>query len=227
LNVLVVAAHPDDEIIGCGATLRRLAMGGHAIYSCVLSKSAAARSDLPTPARLSMVIQETEKMIGIAESLKYDFANIEFNVVPHLHMVRAIEAAIVRFRPAWIFTHHPGDLNIDHRVTYETVAAAAMLPQRLTTDLAPTMVKKLFLFEIPSSTDWALPTSPSFRPNSFFDVASTLDDKVAALEAFDGALKPFPHSRSIRNIRNLAHLRGAQIGIEAAEAFCLVREVND
>jgi LmbE family N-acetylglucosaminyl deacetylase len=166
-------------------------------------------------------------MVGITESLKYDFANIEFNVVPHIDMVRAIEAAILRFRPAWIFTHHPGDLNIDHRVTYETAAAAAMLPQRLTTDLAPTMVKKLFLFEIPSSTDWALPTSPSFRPNSFFNVASTLDDKVAALEAFDGALKPFPHSRSTTNVRNLAHLRGAQVGVEVAEAFCMVREVND
>jgi LmbE family N-acetylglucosaminyl deacetylase len=172
------------------------------------------------------VAEKASRLVGISESAGYDFKNIEFNTVPHLEMVRAIEAAILRFKPEWIFTHHPGDLNVDHRVCYEATMSAAMLPQRLSSDLAPTMISRLFLFEILSSTDWAPPVGEGFRPNSFFDVSSTFAAKLEALDAFEGALKPFPHSRSRENIRNLAHLRGAQVGFALAEAFSLIRDLN-
>jgi hypothetical protein len=105
--------------------------------------------------------------------------------------------------------------------------AAVMLPQRMSVPgMPPTMIERVYLFEILSSTDWVSPIEPAFQPNSFFDVRETFPSKVAALDAFDGALKPFPHSRSRENLKHLAHLRGAQIGIELAEAFVLVRDVN-
>jgi LmbE family N-acetylglucosaminyl deacetylase len=226
MNVLAVIAHPDDEILGCGATLRRLADEGHHVFTCVLAATADARHNRPELSRLEACHAEAERLLGVRDSLKYGFKNIQLNVVPHLELVKAVEAAILRFRPEWIFTHHPGDLNVDHRVCADVALVAAMLPQRQSHDLPPTLVRRIYLFEILSSTDWAPPIGEGFRPNAFFDVKATLGVKIKALEAFEGAMKPFPHSRSLENVRHLAHLRGGQAGLEAAEAFALVREVN-
>jgi LmbE family N-acetylglucosaminyl deacetylase len=226
MNILCVAAHPDDELFGCGATLRKLKNEGHSVYTCILCADVNARHERPDIESLKRVSQNAERVIGIDESIKYGYENIQFNTVPHLDMVKAIEKAILRFRPVWVFTHHPSDLNIDHRVCYEATMTAIRLPQRLSYDVPPTMIRRVFLFEVLSATDWASPIEPAFQPNSFFDTTATLDTKIQALEAFQGALKPFPHSRSVENIRHLAHLRGAQAGVPCAEAFCLVRDVN-
>lgn len=223
MNVLAVVAHPDDEILGCGATLLRLREEGHHVYSVVLCANADARVDRPPD--LDKWAKEAAEMVGIEETIDHDFRNIQFNTVPHIEMVKAIEQAILRFRPDWIFTLHPSDLNIDHRVCYEATMAAAMLPQRLTTDLPVTMIKRISLCEVVSSTDWAPPSQGSFQPNTFVDVGKTFDRKLAALEHFRGAMKPFPHSRSLENVRALAHVRGAQVGIPLAEAFVTVRDL--
>lgn len=164
-------------------------------------------------------------MVGIEDSMFFDFGNIRFNAIPHIEIVQAIEQAIEKFKPEWVFTLHPRDLNIDHRVCYEATMAAVVLPQRLTRGLPPTMIRKVFLCEVVSSTDWAAPIEPAFQPNAFVDVSSTLETKLAALAHFEGAMKPFPHSRSLENVRNLAQVRGAQVGIEAAEAFMVVRDL--
>ena len=226
MNVLCVAAHPDDELFGCGATLRKLKNEGHSVYTCILCAEVSARHERPDIELLKRVSQNAERVIGIDESIKYGYENIQFNTVPPLDMVKAIEKAILRFKPAWVFTHHPSDLNIDHRVCYEATMTAIRLPQRLSYDVPPTLIRRVFLFEVLSATDWAAPIGPAFQPNSFFDTTDTIAAKIEALEAFQGALKPFPHSRSIENIRHLAHLRGAQAGVACAEAFCLIRDVN-
>lgn len=225
MRVLAVVAHPDDELIGCGATLRKLAIEGHEVFACVLGAGAEARHDRPTSTRLAQMTRAAHDRIGIKGSAQYEFKNIEFNVVPHLEIVQAIENAIERFRPEWVFAHHPGDLNIDHRVAYETTMSAVRLPQRMSRDLPSTLIRRVFLFEIPSSSDWGTVFEP-FVPNSYFDVENTFDDKLAALDLFEGALKPFPHSRSKENLRHLAYIRGGQAGVTLAEAFCLVRDLN-
>lgn len=224
MNVLAVVAHPDDELLGCGATFRRLADEEHDVYTVVLASEAEARHVLPD--RLDEVAANAGRMVGIRDSLKFSFPNIGMNTVPHLDVVRAIETAIERYRPEWIFAHHPGDLNLDHRVCYHATMAALRLPQRMSRPLESTLVRKVFLFEVPSSTDWATPLDTPFLPNSFFDVGGTFQHKIEALESFEGALQPFPHPRSAENLRHLAHLRGAQAGVELAEAFCLVRDLN-
>ncbi len=225
LNILVVAAHPDDELLGCGATLRRLADEGHAIYSVILCSQADARHNRPDLERLQQMARASAEMVGIRETMECSFPNIRFNVVPHLEMVQAVESAIIQFRPSWVFTHHPGDLNIDHRVCHDVAMAACLLPQRMSTDLPPDLIERIYVFEILSSTDWAPATFEAFRPNAFFDVSHTIDCKIEALEQFEGALKPFPHSRSSESLRDLARLRGAQVGLPAAEAFFVAREV--
>jgi len=226
VRVLAVVAHPDDELIGCGATLRKLAIEGHEVFACVLCAGAEARHDRPTSTRLAQITRAAHDRIGIKSSVQYEFKNIEFNAVPHLEIVQAIESAIERFRPEWIFAHHPGDLNIDHRVAYETTMSAVRLPQRLSRNLPTTLIRRVFLIEIASSTDWGTVVDEPFVPNSYFDVENTFDDKLAALDLFEGALKPFPHSRSKENLRHLAYVRGGQAGVTLAEAFCLVRDVN-
>ena len=225
MNVLAVVAHPDDELLGCGATLRRLADEGHEVYTVVLCAQADARHARPELGRLHQVAEESERIVGVRDSLKCDFRNIQFNVVPHLEMVQAIERAIERFRPEWIFAHHPGDLNVDHRVAYEATMSAIRLPQRASRDLHPQLIRKVFLFEVLSSTDWSSPIDPPFRPTTWFDAGATFEKKMEALHNFEGALKPHPHPRSAENVRALAQLRGAQVGLALAEAFALVHDV--
>src|SRR5436305_10240810 len=166
MKILCVAAHPDDEILGAGATLRRLKNEGHEIYTCILCGQADARHNRPDLPRLNEVIRRSEEILGIDDSIKYEFANIQFNTVPHLEMVKAVEQAILRFRPSWIFTHHPSDLTIDLRICHETTMAAAMLPQRMSHDLPTTMIERVYLFEILSSTDWAPAIGTAFQPNA-------------------------------------------------------------
>lgn len=224
MNVLAVVAHPDDEVLGCGGTLYRLSQAGHSVYAAVLCGDAEARVD--RPANFGSYAAEAARLVGVQEALYLDFPNIRFNVIPHIELVQAIEEAIVRFRAEWIFTHHPSDLNVDHRVCYEATTAAAMLPQRQSRDLPTSMVRRIMLCEIPSSTDWAPPSaSVPFQPNAFMDISSTIDQKLAALKYFQGAMKPFPHSRSLENVRHLAYLRGAAVGLEAAEAFVTIRDL--
>ena len=226
MNILLIIAHPDDEVLGCGGTLRKLADEGHDIYTCVLCAPADARHERPDMQTFQQVVQQAEKAIGIKDSLKYEFKNIQFNTVPHLDMVKAIEAAIVKFKPEWVFTHHPSDVNIDHRVCFEASMAAIRLPQRYSKDIPPTLIKKIFLFEVLSSTDWAPSIGLAFQPNCFFDIKTTFDIKMQVLDYYGNALKPFPHSRSRENIKALATLRGAEVGIAMAEAFCVIRDLN-
>jgi N-acetylglucosamine malate deacetylase 1 len=225
MNILAVIAHPDDEIFGCGATFRMLADQGHQVVTCVLSGEADARHARPELARLHQLAMDCARMIGVAGSRRHRFKNIQLNTVPHLDLVKVIEQAIVEFEPEWVFTHHPGDLNIDHRMCWEATMSAVMLPQRMSCDLPVTLIKKVFLFEVPSSTDWAPAPFAAFQPNAYFDATRTIEIKLAALRAFDGALKPHPHARSEENVRALASVRGGAVGIPYAEAFLLTRDL--
>ena len=225
MNILAVVAHPDDEILGCGATFRAMADAGHRVVTCVLSADADARHERPELAKLHQIASDCALMVGITDSRRHAFKNIQLNAVPHLELVRAIEQSIVEFQPEWVFTHHPGDLNVDHRMCWEATMSAIMLPQRMSRDLPVTLIKKLFLFEVPSSTDWAPAPFAAFQPNAYFDITRTIEHKMAALRAFDGALKPHPHSRSEQNVRALASVRGGAVGVAHAEAFFLARDL--
>lgn len=191
----------------------------------MLCAAAEARHDRPPLEVFNAEVAEAHSIIGIKESLGFHFENIRFNVAPHLEVVKAVEQAIRRFEPEWIFTHHPGDLNVDHRVCYEAAMAAVRLPQRLSTDLPPTMIKKIFLMEVLSSTDWTTAVDIPFRPNCYVDISATFDDKMRALRCYANAFKPAPHSRSERNIEAHARVRGAEVHVPMAEAFSVVRDL--
>ncbi|WP_067675599.1 PIG-L deacetylase family protein [Tsuneonella dongtanensis] len=214
---LVVAAHPDDEILGFGATGAKLAARGETIQPVLLCGHVDARTQRPSDAELAADIVDACRTVGFAQPVLGDFPNIRLNTVPHIELVQFLETQIAAFAPDRIFTHHPGDLNDDHRQVAAACFAATRLFQRRS-DLA--RVRSLHCMEIPSATDWSFPTlGPAFEANEYVGIDDTLDTKLAALACYRKVMRPFPHPRSEEAIRGLAAVRGAECGLGHAEAF--------
>ena len=218
MSVLIVVAHPDDEVLGCGGTAAALAASGMPVRCCVLSGKVDARSGRPDVSELSDDLGRAHRLLGLGEAIIGDFPNIRFNTVPHLEMVQFIEQAIVATDADTIFTHHAQDLNNDHLHVSRACQAAARLSRRRS-GIRP--LRGLYYMEILSSTDWAFAGSAGgFEPDSFFEIGETfLATKLEALSAFRGVMRDYPHSRSTAGVRALATMRGAQAGMNLAEAF--------
>ena len=221
MNYLVVVAHPDDEVLGCGASINKLIKQGNNVAVAILVGKAAAR------ANLSETLSEDElkamEILGVKKVFHADFPNIKMNTVPHLELVQFIEKCIDDWQADAIITHHPSDTNIDHQETSKAVNAACRLFQR--TDGVPKL-KALMYMEVPSSTEWSLNSSENqFKPNYFIEIGEDgLKVKLEALKAYKGVMRPFPHPRSDIGIEGLAAYRGVQSGRNYAEAFeCVFR----
>jgi len=217
MSVLIVVAHPDDEVLGVGATVAALAAQGVPVHACILSGKADARRNRPDVPELQADVYRAQEILGIGELILGDFPNIRFNVVPHLDLVQFIETVIVKTQANVIFTHHPHDLNNDHLHTSLACQAAARLFQRR--EGVPHL-QALYFMEILSSTDWSFPvTQQPFRADTFFPIEDTLERKIEALRAYRGVMRDFPHPRSEEILRSLAAYRGGQAGVRYAEAF--------
>lgn len=223
MTVLVVAAHPDDEILGCGGTMARLAREGQDVKIAIMAEGLTSRN----PQRAQTGRQELDhlhsraqmagKKVGASEIVLCQLPDNRLDTVPLLDVVKLVEGLIERFRPEVIYTHHPGDLNIDHGVVYRAVLTA-------TRPMVGQCVREVYSFEVPSSTEWAFQRiDPAFRPNVFVDIAETLETKVAALACYDTETRPFPHPRSAEALRAIAARWGSVAGFQAAEAFEVVR----
>jgi LmbE family N-acetylglucosaminyl deacetylase len=227
MNILIIGAHPDDEALSMGATIKKHSDEGNDVYLCVLSGNAAARSKTAQGGDLRTQAEEAEKLLGIKDADFFDFPNIKMNTVPMLEVVQAIESSITKFKPEVIYTHWGGDLNIDHRVVYDATMAAIRLPQRETADMPMDQIKRVLCYETPSSTEWAAPLpSNAFLPNVFVKVDDQMSIKMEAIKLYKGILRKVPHARSPEAIYALATLRGAQAGYKYAEAFVLIRELK-
>ena len=224
--VLVVAAHPDDEILGCGGTLARIARSGGSVHVVLMADGETSRFGTPGPGTRATAIAvrsaaatEACGLLGCASVDTLSLPDNRLDGLELLDVVKSIEAFVDRYRPDTVFTHHGGDVNVDHTVVHEAVLAVCR-PQ------PGHPVKRLFHFEVPSSTEWRPPGSaPLFHPNWFVDISSTLDVKLAALRRYERELRSFPHPRSLEAVEALARWRGATAGVTAAEAFVLGRAV--
>lgn len=214
---LVVVAHPDDEILGFGATGAKLAARGEIIQPVILCGDVDARTLRPSNQELASDIASANAKAGFQPPVLGSFSNIKMNTVPHLDLVRFIEAQIERFAPARILTHHPSDLNDDHGQVARSCLPAARLSQRRG-ELH--QVPSVYFMEIPSATDWAFPSGQEmFTPTIYSEITDFLETKIAALECYRNVPRPFPHPRSREAIVALAAHRGAQSGLGYAEAF--------
>lgn len=221
---LTVTAHPDDEVLGFGASSYVLSKKGHKIYNCILSGSVDARQFRPKISDLHEDTSSAQKIIGAEKPILGSFPNIKFNTVPHLELVQFIEKVIEEIQPDYIFTHHPSDLNDDHLCVSRACQAAARLFQRRE-DIK--QIKGLYFMEIPSSTDWAFPSNVSpFSPNTFIEVGiEGVKRKIESLEEYRGVMRPYPHPRSYEVLEGLAAFRGGQSGVKYAEAFQSVFQI--
>ncbi len=224
-TVLVVAAHPDDEVLGCGGTIARLAAEGSEVHVLLLGDGETSRRTgsggvtQPSVTARNAACEAARAILGYSTVEGVGLPDQRLDGLDLLDVVQRVEEVIERRRPAMVFTHHVGDVNLDHRVVHDAVVTACR-PQPGHT------VRKLLFFEVPSSTEWRPPGSaPPFLPNWFVDISSALPTKLRALEAYARELRGFPHPRSIGAIEALAKWRGASVGVRAAEAFTLGRMV--
>lgn len=220
-TVLVVAAHTDDEALGCGGTIARYVAEGDKVYAIFLADGVTSRqaSDLKDIENRNSAAERARALLGIQQNFYFGFPDNRLDTIPLLDIVYKLETVISQTRPNVIYTHHCGDLNIDHRLTHQAVMTACR-PQ------PKTSIREIYTFEVMSSTEWATPTVNPFLPNYYVDITAYLETKIKSLQYYESEMRQAPHSRSVENIAALAKYRGYSVGVNAAEAFMAVRVVR-
>ena len=223
MKVLVIAAHPDDEALGCGGTLAKHVAAGDEVNALFMSDGVTSRNKITHleegMSRRQDAAYRAAGVLGIRNLNFGDFPDNQMDTIPILDAARLVEGALTEFNPTMIYTHHAGDLNVDHRLTHAAVMTACR-PQ------PGCKVQTILTFEVPSSTEWNTPPGGvPFAPNWFVDISRTLSMKLAALNEYSEEMRSWPHPRSLDAINHLARWRGATVGFEAAEAFVLSRHI--
>jgi LmbE family N-acetylglucosaminyl deacetylase len=225
-NVLVIAAHPDDEVLGCGGTIARLAKEGHFVNIAILGEGITSRykQQDEADAKLVQVLREKSQRVaeclGAKQPFTFNLPDNRFDTVPLLDIVKMIEDLIMRIQPQIIYTQHGGDLNIDHGIVFRATLTASR-------PILGCSVKTIYAYEVPSSTEWSMGKfKPSFQPNAFMDIQDTLELKLKAMALYESEMRTFPHPRSAEALRAIASRWGSVSGCQAAEAFELIRDLQ-
>jgi len=226
MNILVIAAHPDDEVLGCGGTVARLAAEKHDVFIAILGEGMTSRyanrqeADPEAVQVLRKRSQEVARMLGARDLAMYSLPDNRFDTVPLLYVVKIIEDLIARWAPQVVYTQHGGDLNVDHAVTFRATMTA-------TRPMKGCSVRAVYAYEVASSTEWAFQQfSPPFKPNAFVDISTTLAVKIRAMEFYASESRQFPHPRSSTALKANAQRWGSVVGVPVAEAFELIRSIQ-
>ena len=221
MKYLIVVAHPDDEVLGCGASMYKWSKNGDIIDVCIMCTEAKARAFRPKDNELDDDMNASTRFLGVNKKYEGSFPNIEMNTVSHLKLVQFIENAIKESEPDIVITHHSADTNNDHLQTTMACQAAIRIFQRRP-EVKP--IREFWYMEVPSCTEWAVNDAMNlFRPNCYVEVGEEgVNAKLKALEMYRGVMRPYPHPRSAEYIHGLAAIRGSQWGLNYAEAFQVV-----
>ncbi len=212
MKILVIAAHPDDEILGLGGTLLKHADLQDEISVCIVTKTYPPEWTNEYHAIKKKEAEKVDKLLQISKRIYLDFRTVELNCLPHGKITKEIQKVIEEINPDVVYTHFGGDLNKDHQIVFESVMVA-------TRPISKKM--DLICFETPSSTEW---NNISFNPNFYVEIGAYIEKKIAAFAVYESEVKKYPHPRSKESIRILAQKRGIEISCEFAEAFKIVRK---
>ncbi len=220
MNVLIIAPHPDDEVLGVGGTIAKRANNGDNVYVCVVTKAGEPlfSSELVEQGRSEC--READKFLGVKETFFLDFPAVRLEEVPRYKLNEGLMQAVQRVKPDEVYIPHRGDMQLDHKMIVDAVMVA----------LRPKydhIVKRIYAYETLSETGWDIPnTVNEFIPNVYEDISETLENKLKAMGIFKSQCGEFPAARSLGAIEALAKYRGATVNLRAAEAFSLIREIK-
>lgn len=218
-RVLVIAPHPDDEILGCGGTIARLTDAGHEVQVAIVTRGQAPRFTTEAVDQVRGEARAAHDMLGVVRTHWLDFPAAELDTVPQVDLNQALADLIAAVAPDTVFLPFVGDIHVDHQRVFQS----SMVAMRPRTEIYPT---RILAYETLSETNWSAPCAAApFVPNVSIDIGAALDRKLAAFRCFRSQQTVFPHERSIEAIEALARLRGATVHRRAAEAFLLIREV--
>jgi len=218
-KILIVAAHPDDEVLGCGGVIAKQILKGADIQVVFMADGISSRgfSEESLVARKESCIRAL-KILGVnKEPIFFDLKDNQLDAYPLLELVQKIEKILTKFKPDAIYTHSYHDLNVDHQIAFKAVMTAAR-------PSSYPFIREIYSFEILSSSEWSL--TKRFNPNYFVDITSHLSKKVDAFKCYSSELNNFPNPRSVEAIKSLAKIRGSEVGVAAAETFEIIRLVQ-
>lgn len=224
-DILVIVAHPDDEVLGMGGTIAKLSDKGHRVYVLIVTDGStsqyAGRDDLEKIlAEKHRETLEAAKIMGVEEVIFGDLPDMKLDTVAHTDVNKLIESAVEKVNPHIIYTHFYGDINMDHKHVYNSVMVAARpMPQR--------KLKEIYCFDVPSSTEWSPQlTNTVFMPNYFVDITKTASKKYQAMAKYSTELRDYPHPRSIDYLKQTDTANGLKVGLLKAESFMLLRKID-
>lgn len=220
-SVLVVVAHADDEVFGCGGTIARHISEGDTVQIVYMTDGVGARGgkSIIEAANRNSARECALRTLGVSDWYSFDFPDNRMDSVQLLDVVQALEPIVEATCPSIVYTHHFGDLNVDHRITHQAVMTSCR-PQ------PSCSVREIFTFEVMSNTEWAYPGHAQFAPNAYVDISNFLDTKKKAIASYQIEMRPAPHSRCFEHFDSLARHHGYSIGVGGAEAFMIMRYIR-
>ena len=216
MNILVIAPHPDDEVLGCGGTIAKHANNGDVVHLCIVTKGYYPDWSHEYLKNRPSEIEESNRILGIKKFHLLDFPTAKLDNIPQKDLNDSISEVINKVKPAVVYIPHRGDIHQDHRIIFHS-ALIAMRPN------SKHYVKKILSYETLSETEWGYPRN--FQPTLYVDISDTIDVKIEAMKAYASELKQYPHPRSIEIIEALAKKRGSEVGLKYAEAFEIIKEI--
>lgn len=217
MKVLVIASHPDDEVLGCGGTIAKHTKIGNEVYLCIVTKAYAPEWSEEFLKNRPKEIEKSNKILGIKKTHFLDFPTVKLDTISQKELISSISKVVSEVKPSVVYVPHKGDLNKDHRLVFEASLVATRPINH--------KIKRVLSYETLSETEWGQQIE-SFIPNIYVDISETIGQKIEAMKAYESEIKEYPHPRSLELINILARKRGSEAGVNFAEAFVLIREVE-
>lgn len=215
-RILIISAHPDDEVIGAGGTLLRHSTLGDEIFWCIVTQAYSPLWPDSLVAQKGEEIELVQAELGIQQVFRLGFPSVKLNTVPHVELTSALQKVIDTIQPAVVYVPPENDINLDHHLVFHAALVA-------TRPLPGNSVRRLISYEISPTTAFGTFT---FTPNIYVDITDYLERKLEIMALYASELREYPHPRSIKGLRLFAQERGARVGVQAAECFRLIRELD-